>query len=352
LRRKGPFREFIEASSASVSAIPPRIGVLLVNTGTPASPSSGDVRRFLSRFLSDPRVVELPQALWLPILHGVILRTRPGASAKKYRKIWTPEGSPLFVLSVALRAALVERLSGGPEPPLIELGMLYSDPGVREGLDKLRDGGADRILVLPLYPQYSGASTGAAFDALAQALTRARVVPDLRFISGYSARADFVDAWRVSIANFWQANGRTQHLLLSFHGVPQSMIDRGDVYLSQCQTTASQLAAALELGAEEWSVSFQSRVGVARWLQPYTFEVMDRLPKNGITDLTVACPGFAVDCLETLEEIDIENRRRFLRAGGKRFLYVPALNAAAPHVELLASLIREQTNGWTASITR
>jgi len=207
--------------------------------------------------------------------------------------------------------------------------------------------GADRILVLPLFPQYSGASTGAAFDAVAKALIQLRRVPELRFVTSYHARRDFIAAWCGSIESVWQAQGRTPHTLFSFHGVPQRAIDRGDPYAAQCHQTASELARALHLRPDEWSISFQSRVGVARWLQPYTFELVGQLPGKGIVDLTVACPGFAVDCLETLEEIAIENRERFMSAGGKRFLYVPALNAGAAHAELLTQIVRLHTQGWT-----
>jgi ferrochelatase len=321
-------------------------GVLLVNSGTPASTHVRDVRRFLSAFLYDPRVVELPRAVWVPILQGVVLRTRPQASAKKYRKIWMPEGSPLWVYSQALRTALAARLGGEDGGTRVALGMLYSEPSVGAGIESLMSAGVDRIVALPLFPQYSGAASGSAFEAVAAALKRQRVVPALRFVPSYYSRADFVAAWRERIESTWRTVGRSRHLLFSFHGVPQANIDRGDVYLRQCQETAAAIAASLNLAREDWTISFQSRVGVARWLQPYTFDVMAELPKKGITDLAVACPGFALDCLETLEEIDIENRRRFLESGGQRFVYVPALNASAPHVEMLAALIREETQGW------
>jgi ferrochelatase len=279
-------------------------------------------------------------------LHGFVLRTRPAVSAKKYLKIWTAEGSPLLVISQALRAALIDKLNAGGDAPLIELGMLYSAPNVAAGLAKLQSLGADRILALPLFPQYSGASTGAAFDAVAKALMQLRRVPELRFVTSYHARRDFIAAWCGSIESLWQAQGRSPHILFSFHGVPQRSIDRGDPYAAQCHQTASELARALRLRPDEWSISFQSRVGVARWLQPYTFELVGQLPGKGIADLTVACPGFAVDCLETLEEIAIENRERFMSAGGKRFLYVPALNAGSAHAELLAQIVRLHTQGW------
>jgi len=322
------------------------IGVLLVNSGTPASTQVRDVRRFLASFLADPRVVELPRALWLPILHGVVLRTRPRLSAAKYRKIWTPEGSPLWVYSQALREALATRCAANGIATRIALGMLYSEPSVASGLDTLLQAGVDRILILPLFPQYSSAASGSAFDAVAAALKRRRVLPAVRFVPSYCARPDFIAAWRDNIRAAWQASQRT-HLLFSFHGVPQANVDRGDVYLRQCEETAASIASALELQRADWTLSFQSRVGVARWLRPYTFDVMAELPKRGIHSLTVACPGFALDCLETLEEINIENRRRFLESGGQDFSYVPALNAGAAHVAVLSALIREQTTDWT-----
>jgi protoporphyrin/coproporphyrin ferrochelatase len=325
-----------------------RIGVLLCNSGTPDSPSIRDVRRFLAAFLSDPRVVELPRALWLPALHGVILRTRPRQSAGKYAKIWTPEGSPLSVLSRELRQRLLGTLAERVLAPFsVELAMLYSRPSVAEGLERLRAAGAQRILVVPLFPQYCGASTGSVYDRVGAALRTWRWLPELRYVAEYHDYPGYVEALRASVAEHWQAHGRTRHLLMSFHGVPERYFHQGDPYFCKCQKTARLLADELMLAQDEWSVSFQSRVGPVKWLQPYTSEVVAQLPARGIDELTVICPGFALDCLETLEEIGIENRDRFLAAGGRRFEYVPALNATAAHARFLADLIAQHCQGWT-----
>jgi len=325
-----------------------RIGVLLANSGTPDSLSVRDVRRFLAAFLSDPRVVELPRALWLPVLHGVILRTRPRQSARKYARIWTPEGSPLAALSNELRAKLTGTLAERVLAPFsLELGMLYSKPTLGEGLRRLRELGAQRILVVPLFPQYCGASTGSVYDRVAAELERWRWLPELRFIAEYHDYPGYIESLRASVEQHWQQHGRTRHLLISFHGVPERYFHQGDPYFCKCQKTARLLADELLLEENEWSVSFQSRVGPARWLKPYTSEVLAQMPARGIDRVTVICPGFALDCLETLEEIAIENRQLFLGAGGRELQYVPALNARPEHTSFLATLIARHCQGWT-----
>ncbi|HUK00850.1 MAG TPA: ferrochelatase [Steroidobacteraceae bacterium] len=325
-----------------------RIGVLLVNSGTPDSLSVRDVRRFLAGLLGDPRVVELPRLLWLPLLHGLILRTRPRRSARKYARIWTGDGSPLAAISRELRVALAGTLAQRVLAPFsIELGMLYARPSVSEALTRLRESGAQRILVVPLFPQYCGASTGAVYDQVSAELARWRWLPELRFIAEYHDYPPYIEALRSSVEREWRLHGRTRHLLMSFHGVPERTFQRGDPYYCKCQKTARLLADELMLEENAWSVAFQSRFGAARWLQPYTSEVLEQLPASGIDDVTVICPGFAIDCLETLEEIDIENRQRFLAAGGRKFLYVPSLNASAQHAALLAELIAQHCQGWT-----
>ncbi len=325
-----------------------RIGVLLANSGTPESPSVHDVRRFLARFLGDPRVIELPRALWLPILHGLILRTRPRRSARKYGRIWTPEGSPLAIFSRELRTRLTSTLAERVLAPFsLELGMLYSPPSIAEALQRLRDVGAQRILVVPLFPQYCGASTGAVYDQVSRELERWRWLPELRFVAGYHDYPDYIDALRVSVQEHWQRHGRTAHLLVSFHGVPERYFHEGDPYYCKCQKTARLLADELMLKEGEWSVSFQSRVGPAKWLQPYTSDVVAQLPARGVNSITVICPGFALDCLETLEEINIEYRERFHKTGGGTFEYVPALNARIEHARFLANLIAQHCQGWT-----
>jgi len=325
-----------------------RIGVLLVNSGTPASPEPRDVRRFLRGLLSDPRVVELPRALWWPILYGFILPFRPSRVARKYRKIWTSQGPPLVVFSERLRADLSTTLAQRILAPLsVELAMLYSRPSVSEGLKKLRESGAQRILVLPHFPQYCAATTGAVYDQVNAELRRWRWLPELRYIAEYHDHPSYIDALRASVVQQWEAEGRTKHLVISFHGIPEQFFHQGDPYFYKCRQTARLLADELMLRDEEWSVSFHSRFGPGAWLKPYTIDVMASLPTRGIDEVTVVCPGFAVDCLETVEEIDMENRAQFLASGGRRFVYVPALNARTEHSRFLADLIAQHCAGWT-----
>ena len=323
-----------------------RIGILLVNTGTPAAAEAGAVRAFLARFLADPRVVELPRALWLPVLYGVILPWRPRRIARKYRLIWTAAGSPLRELTERLRAELGAALAQRVLAPLtVEAGMLYSAPEIRAALERLRDGGAQRILILPLFPQYCGATTGAVYDRVCAELRTWRALPELQFVADYHDHPGYIDALRASVSEHWQAHGRTSHLLVSFHGIPERYTRQGDPYFSRCHGTARLLADELLLREGEWSVSFQSRFGPADWLKPYTRTVLTGMPARGVREVTVVCPGFAVDCLETLEEVNIGYRDAFLRAGGGRFEYVPALNARASHAHCLADLIAQHCQG-------
>jgi protoporphyrin/coproporphyrin ferrochelatase len=328
-----------------------RIGVLLVNSGTPLQPQAGAVRAFLARFLADPRVVELPRVLWLPLLYGLILPWRPRRVAHKYRRIWTASGSPLRELSERLRAELANALAQRMLAPLsVELGMLYSAPELRAALRRLRAGGAQRLLVLPLFPQYCGATTGSVHDQVSAELRSWRAVPSLHFIADYHDHPGYIEALRASVSAHWEAHGRTSHLLVSFHGIPESYCRQGDPYFKRCQATARLLADELLLREGEWSVSFQSRFGPRAWLQPYTRTVLTGMPARGVREVTLVCPGFAVDCLETLEEIAIEDRAAFVRAGGQRFEYVAALNAAPGHAQCLADLIVQHCQGWTDSL--
>ncbi|MBS0579162.1 MAG: ferrochelatase [Proteobacteria bacterium] len=323
-----------------------RIGVLLINSGTPEAPEPRAVRAFLARFLSDPRVVELPRALWLPLLWGVILPFRPLRVARKYRNIWSNSGSPLRDLSVRLGSQLDSMLAQRVLAPLtVEVGMLYSAPDLPHALRKLYTSGARRILVVPLFPQYCGATTGAAFDQVSAELRRWRALPELHFVSDYHDHPGYIEALRASITEHWDKHGRRGHLLMSFHGIPEHYVKNGDPYYAQCQTTARLLADELMLRESEWIVGFQSRFGPKDWLRPYTSAVLKAMPGRGIRDVNVVCPGFAVDCLETLEEIAIENREIFMRAGGERYDYIPSLNARADHARFMSELITQQ--GWT-----
>jgi ferrochelatase len=313
-------------------------GVLLVNSGTPASLATRDVRAFLAGLLGDPRVVELPRWLWLPILHGVILRVRPRASARKYAAIWMPQGSPLAIYSEGLRAGLEEawRSQGMP----VALAMLYTGgASVREAIDALCAAGVQEIVVVPMFPQYCGATTAAVFDQVSEVMRSRREIPSLRFVSEYHDHPAYIGALAASVRDHEREHGPTGHLLLSFHGIPERNVRLGDPYRRQCERTAACLAQALGLAAGDWSVAFQSRFGRARWLEPYTIETVAQLPKRGIRSVSVMCPGFAADCLETLEEIGLENRDVFLAAGGERYQYIPALNARADHVAALRAVV-------------
>lgn len=339
---------YLSLSSDPAGTPAERIGILLVNSGTPEAPEPAAVRAFLARFLSDPRVVELPRALWLPLLWGVILPFRPRRVAQKYRRIWTSSGSPLRELSVRLRDELATMLAQRMLAPLsVDVGMLYSAPELPQALRRLFDSGARRILVLPLFPQYCAATTGAVYDQVSTELRRWRWLPELHFVSDYHNHPGYIDALRASVLEHWEAQGRTGHLLMSFHGIPEHYVRNGDPYFAQCQTTARLLADELLLRDGEWSVSFQSRFGPKDWLQPYTSAVLAGMPARGVRTVSVMCPGFAVDCLETLEEINLENREVFLHAGGERYEYVPALNARAAHARFMTELIAQHCQGWT-----
>ncbi|NNF40931.1 MAG: ferrochelatase [Woeseiaceae bacterium] len=325
-------------------------GVLLVNLGTPEEPTAASVRRFLKQFLSDPRVIEYPRWLWWLILNGVILRIRPSRSARAYQKIWTEQGSPLMNYSTALAegvAGQLEARSAGATR--LELAMSYGEPSISRAIDTLLAAGARRLLVLPMYPQYSGTTTASVFDAVTRKLNGLRWIPELRFINQYHDEPAYIAALASSIRNFWQQHGRGTKLMFSFHGVPKQTLLNGDPYHCQCQKTARLVADALELGDDEWLLTFQSRVGREEWLSPYTDETVALLGKQGVGRLDVICPGFSTDCLETLEEIAMQNAELFSESGGKELHYIPALNASHEHVALLTELIERHLGGWPAT---
>ena len=322
-------------------------GVLLVNLGTPDAPTASAVRRFLKAFLSDPRVVEYPRLLWWLILNGVILRIRPSRSAKAYREIWTDDGSPLMLHSQRLTDGVRERLEQrAPGEYKVELAMTYGEPSITSAIDKLQKAGARRLLILPLYPQYSGTTTASVFDAVTSKLQGLRWVPESRFINQYHDEPGYIRALAASVREYWQQHGRGDHLLFSFHGVPRYTLDKGDPYHCLCQKTGRLVAEELELEEDQWTLSFQSRVGRDEWLRPYTDETVVELAGKGIGRLDVACPGFSADCLETLEEIAMQNAEFFEDAGGESLHYIPALNARDDHIDFLTTLIGQHTHGW------
>lgn len=325
----------------------PRLGIVLVNLGTPAAPEPAALRRYLAEFLSDPRVVEIPRLVWKTILHGIILRTRPRRSAETYARIWTDQGSPLMANSQLLTERVAHELQQSIAGPIsVALAMRYGEPAIDRVLRDLQSNGVQRLLVLPLYPQYSGATTASVADAVFASLGQWRWLPELRLTGAYHDDPGYIDALAQSIRSHWDEQGRGDKLLISFHGMPRATLDAGDPYFCQCHKTARLLAEALELPENEWEMAFQSRFGPAEWLQPYVAERLEALPAEGVSNLTVVCPGFACDCVETLEEIAIEGSSSFKAAGGERFTYVPALNAGSAHVQLLAGLVLRHAAGW------
>lgn len=322
------------------------VRVLLLNLGTPAAPSRSAVRRYLSEFLGDPRVVELPRWLWLPLLNGVILPLRAGRSAHAYRSIWTGRGSPLLANSLDLTQAVQQALGTSAS---VACAMRYGQPGIESVLNELvpEDAAPGRLLVLPLYPQYSATTTATALDAVADALRKRRWQPELRCITAYGDEPAWHRAVADSIRAHWQQHGRGERLLFSFHGLPQAFVDAGDPYLDQCRRSADGIVTELGLAPSQWQLCFQSRVGKAPWLRPYTDEVIAGLAAEGVRRIDVVAPGFSVDCLETLEEIAIRYDELFRESGGERLSYIPALNASSSHAQALAGLIRRHCAGWS-----
>jgi len=323
-----------------------RTGVLLTNLGTPDAPTPGALRRYLREFLSDRRVVELPRPIWWLILNGIILNVRPRKSARLYAKVWSDEGSPLLAIGRRQTAALAAEFEQRGDSVHVVLGMRYGKPSIRAALEELRARDCWRLLILPLYPQYFAGTTGSTFDAVAATLTGWRRVPALRFVADYHDDNAYIEALAASIRNVWQRDGEPERLLLSFHGIPQRYAAAGDPYAEQCQRTAERLRSQLGLADDRVVTSFQSRFGREAWLQPYTDHTLQEWARSGIKRVDVVCPGFAADCLETLEEIDQLNRKLFLHAGGERFRYIPALNDSPVHIKMLADLIDRHTHDW------
>jgi len=329
-----------------------RTGVLLVNLGTPEAPDAPAVRRYLGQFLHDHRVVEISRWIWCLILHGIILRSRPRRSAAAYKKIWSETGSPLMSLTRSLAHNLDAHFrQHGSKDTCIAMAMRYGHPSIPHALEQLADGGVTRIIVLPLYPQYSCSTTASVYDAVSNTLRNWRNLPAIHIMRDYHLAEGYLNALAASVRHHWAQHGRAEKLIVSFHGTPQRYADQGDPYRLQCERTAKALAQRLELTPEQWMLSFQSRFGRAPWLRPYTDETLRSLAQQGTQHVDVVCPGFSVDCLETLEEIAEENADIFRSAGGQGFAYIPCLNDRADHVEALAELIRAEVPSWFPETT-
>lgn len=325
---------------------PARTAVLLCNLGTPDAATAPAVRRYLAEFLSDPRVVEIPRAVWLPLLHGVILPFRSGKSAAKYATIWTTDGSPLRIWTEKQAKLLQGRLGEQGHRVLVRYAMRYGQPGIPAQLDALKAEGVTRVLILPAYPQYSGTTTASIIDAVSGWAQRTRNIPELRFINRYHDNRGYLQALARRIEQDWQAQGRPDHLVMSFHGVPERTLKLGDPYHCECQKTGRLLAQWLGLAQGDYTVSFQSRFGKAKWLEPYTEPTLRALGQRGVGRVDVVCPGFTSDCLETLEEIAMEGRAAFLTAGGKAFHYIPCLNDQPDWIAAMGALAEAHLAGW------
>ncbi|MBY0578352.1 MAG: ferrochelatase [Burkholderiales bacterium] len=321
--------------------------VLIVNLGTPEAPTKEALKPYLREFLSDPRVVEIPRAVWWTILNGYILNTRPAVSAKKYAQIWTREGSPLkrHTESQAklLQGFLVEK-SGSPV--LVDFAMRYGNPSIAEAIDRLKTKGCDRLLVIPLYPQYAASASGTVFDSVFDCMKTLRNPPELRIIKHFHDHPGYIEALAANISGYWKKNGRPEKLVISFHGVPRRTLEKGDPYHCECLKTGRLLATALNLPEAGYAITFQSRFGRAKWLEPYTVQVLETLGKQKCARVDVVCPGFVSDCLETLEEINMEVKTSFMNAGGGEFNYIPALNESETWIHALTDIAMENLHGW------
>jgi len=323
-----------------------KVGVLMVNLGTPDEPTAPAIRRYLRQFLSDPRVIEIPKLVWWPILNGPILTFRPSKLVQKYSGIWLTEGSPLLVYSERQASGVSSILKARGNKIRVEVAMRYGNPSIELGLNKLLSQGCEHILTVALYPQYAASTTATVVDEVARQASRLRNQPEMRFVKRFHVFEPYIRALAGKIENHWKTAGRAERLVLSFHGIPKRTVDLGDPYPFDCHETAEALAQHLGLSKSEYVVTFQSRFGRAEWLQPYTEPTLIELAKSGVSSVDVICPGFLADCLETLEEISVECRDAFIEAGGKTFRYISCLNDDPQWIEGLADLILQHTQGW------
>jgi ferrochelatase len=327
-----------------------KIGILITNLGTPDAPKKAELKRYLREFLSDPRVVETPRLLWWMILNFIILNIRPKRSAKAYSTVWTKRGSPLLFHTQDQRDALEKTLKKKHgENIVVEFAMRYGSPSIDSVIDKMLNQGVRKLLVLPLYPQYCAATTASTFDAVAASFAKKRLIPELRFINHYHDFPAYIEAVADKIRQHWEINGRADKLIFTYHGIPKRYLLNGDPYHCECYKTSRLLAENLGLNEDEYLVSFQSRFGREEWLQPYTDKTLIELAQQGVKSVQLVCPGFSSDCLETIEEVGIENRDYFMEAGGERYEYIPALNAESNHIDMMAQLTEQHLQGWSVN---
>lgn len=325
---------------------PPKTAILLVNLGTPEAPTASSLRRYLGQFLSDRRVVEIPALIWKPILHGIILRVRPAKSAAKYASIWMKDGSPLRVWTEKQTKLLQGFMGEAGHNVIVHHAMRYGEPSIANELNSLKQAGATRILVLPLYPQYSGATTASVFDDVYRWGLATRLIPEMRMVNRFHDDAGYIDALALRIEQHWRTHGRGQKLVMSFHGMPEHTLHKGDPYHCECHKTGRLLAHRLGLSADQYVVTFQSRFGKAKWIEPYTEPTLHKLASTGTESVDVVCPGFVADCIETLEEIAMEGKTAFLSSGGKAFQYIPCLNDDPNWIRALVALSERHMQGW------
>ncbi|OZG73355.1 ferrochelatase [Hahella sp. CCB-MM4] len=330
-----------------------KLGVLITNLGTPDAPTPAALRKYLGEFLADPRVVEIPRVLWWLILHGIILRVRPAKSAEAYKSVWSDLGSPLLVHTRDQAEALQKHLTEkGYEDLVVDFAMRYGNPSVSTVIDSMISQGVRKLLVLPLYPQYSATTSASTFDAIAQDFGKRRWFPDFRFITHYHDHDAFITAASKRIQEYWDAHGKADRLVLSYHGIPKRNLLEGDPYFCECHKTTRLLVEKLGVKPDLVLTTFQSRFGKQEWLKPYTDATLKSLPGQGVKSVQVFCPGFSADCLETIEEIGVENRDYFLEAGGERYEYISALNSRADHIAALGEIIQENLQGWSVQPNR
>ncbi len=323
-----------------------QIGVLLTNLGTPDSPSSKDLKKYLNEFLMDKRVVDLPRIFWIPLLKLIILNVRPKNSAKLYKKIWTEDGSPLMAISKKILNKTQSLMQDNHPNIHFDLGMRYGNPSILNALKRFKDKAISKILIIPLYPQAGSPTTASTIDAVNNYLNDQNWIPNLRFVSGYHDNRDYINAVSNSIESSFKKNGKPDKLLFSYHGMPKRYLEEGDPYYCFCHKTTRLITEKLNLPASNFEMAFQSRFGYETWLQPYIDERITDLAKNGVRHIQVVSPGFSADCLETLEEINIQYKKLFYNNGGKEFTYIPCLNDDKPQINMIKKIIEDNIQGW------